>query len=73
MRGNVGGVREDIWIYRFITIAVFILLGLIYLFNATNGTEQDIPTDLLAGIIGSIMLFYFKREAKEDDKNGKNE
>ena len=45
----------------FIVVASFIILIVIYLFNATNGINDDIPTDLITGIIGTIVGYYFLR------------
>jgi len=54
-------IQDDIWAHRFIVAALFMILGAVYAFNATNGTEPDIPTDLLAGLLGAVIAYYFKR------------
>lgn len=58
---NYKSFNEDIWIPRFIVFAVFFLLGMVYVFNYMNPTgDIDIPTDLLAGLTGAVIAYYFK-------------
>ena len=45
----------------FVAVAVFVLLGAMYLFNALNApTSQDIPTDLLVAAASLIVGYYFR-------------
>jgi len=53
------------WTKRFIVVASFFALVGIYYFNATNIGTEDIPTDLITGVIGTIVGYYFLRK-----KNG---
>ena len=57
-------ITQD-WTKRFIVIASFLALVGIYYFNATNIGTEDIPTDLITGVIGTIVGYYFLRK-----KNG---
>ena len=56
---------EREWATRFIVVASFLILGAIYLFNATNNIlDDDIPTDLITGVIGTVVGYYFLRTNK---------
>ena len=43
-----------------VVCAVFLLLGGVYFFNATNGNATDIPTDLLVAAASLIVGYYFR-------------
>ena len=47
-------------IKMFVAAAIFILLGAVYWFNATNGSDSDIPTDLLVAGASLIVGYYFR-------------
>lgn len=48
-------------IKMFVVIAVFVLLALVYFFNATNlAGASDIPTDLLVAGASLIVGYYFR-------------
>ena len=47
-------------IKMFVAAAIFVLLGAVYWFNATNGTDSDIPTDLLVAGASLIVGYYFR-------------
>ena len=47
-------------IKMFVAAAIFVLLGAVYWFNATNGNESDIPTDLLVAGASLIVGYYFR-------------
>ena len=53
------------WILNFIVVISFLILIGVYLFNATNNSAEDIPTDLITGIIGTIVGFYFLRRKND--------
>lgn len=57
--------QNDIWVYRIIVIGLFVLLAAAYWFNATkSATQSIIPTDFLVGVIGMVIVFYYKKEQK---------
>ena len=43
-----------------VVCAVFLLLGGVYLFNATNPDGKSIPTDLLVAAASLIVGYYFR-------------
>jgi uncharacterized membrane protein len=47
-------------IKMFVAAAIFVLLGAVYWFNATNGADSDIPTDLLVAGASLIVGYYFR-------------
>lgn len=50
-------------IKSFIVVAAFSVLVLVYYLNASNPpADPDIPTDLISGILGMIVAYYFKTE-----------
>jgi len=62
---EVPKTSEREWVTRFIVVASFLILGAIYLFNATNNIlDDDIPTDLITGVIGTVVGYYFLRTNK---------
>ena len=62
---DVPKTSESEWATRFIVVASFLILGAIYLFNATNNIlDDDIPTDLITGVIGTVVGYYFLRTNK---------
>jgi hypothetical protein len=62
MRGNNDNeisMREES-IKMIVVCAVFLLLGGVYLFNATSLAGKDIPTDLLVAAASLIVGYYFR-------------
>ena len=52
---NFRNIESDGFVRLIIVITLLLILVFTYYHNSTNGIEQDIPTDLIAGLIGAVI------------------